>query len=100
MLGIHLDALKAIKAAGLKQKRVGIKFEGKRTPRQDMTVVSDGSKVGYVTSGCLSPTLGYPIAMAYVDVAVSEIGTKLSVDLGNGKTIDGEVVALPFYKKP
>ncbi|HAI10898.1 MAG TPA: glycine cleavage system aminomethyltransferase GcvT [Phycisphaerales bacterium] len=97
---IGQDALKAIKAAGLKQKRVGIKFEGKRTPRQDMTVVSDGSKVGYVTSGCLSPTLGYPIAMAYVDVAVSEIGTKLSVDLGNGKTIDGEVVALPFYKKP
>lgn len=97
---IGQDALKAIKAAGLKHKRVGIKFDGKRTPRQDMAVVSDGIKVGYVTSGCLSPTLGYPIAMAFVEVAVSELGTKLSVELGNGKTIDGQVVALPFYKKP
>ncbi len=96
---IGQDALKTILADGIKQKRVGIKFDGKRTPRQDMAVTVDGNKVGFVTSGCLSPTLGYPIAMAYVDVAQSEIGTKLAVDLGNGKHIDGEVVALPFYKK-
>ena len=97
---IGLDALKAIAAEGLKQKRVGLKFEGKRTPRQDMSVVKGDQKVGYVTSGCLSPTLGYPIAMAYVDVVESELGNKLSVSLDNGKTLDGEVVALPFYKKP
>lgn len=97
---IGMDALKAIKDQGLKQKRIGLKFEGKRTPRQDMAVVKTGNKVGFVTSGCLSPTLGYPIAMAYVNVEDAELGTKLSVELGNGKTIDGEVVALPFYKKP
>lgn len=97
---IGMEALKAIKTAGLKQKRVGIQFEGKRTPRQDMAVTSSGNKVGFVTSGCLSPTLGYPIAMAYVNADQSNLGNKLSVDLGNGKSIDGQVVALPFYKKP
>jgi aminomethyltransferase len=51
---IGMDALKAIKAEGLKTKRVGIKFDGKRTPRQDMAVVKEGNKIGFVTSVGLS----------------------------------------------
>ncbi len=92
------DALKQIAAAGLKQKRVGLQFEGKRTPRQGGLVRQGDTEVGYVTSGCLSPTLGYPIAMAYVAVEQAETGTALSVDLSNGKRIEGQVVPLPFYK--
>jgi aminomethyltransferase len=50
-----------------------------------------------VTSACLSPTLGIPIAMAMVDVAKNAPGTPLTVDTGRG-ILEGEVAALPFYK--
>ena len=53
---------------------------------------------GEVTSGQPSPSLGYPVALAYVDVAFTEPGTALDIDL-RGKTEPFEVVALPFYKR-
>ncbi|NJL32310.1 MAG: hypothetical protein HC898_12225 [Phycisphaerales bacterium] len=94
---IGQDAIKQIAAQGPVNKRVGLKLEGKRTPRQGMKVLVSGTEAGLVTSGCLSPTLGYPIAMAYVPAAMAAIGTKVEVDLGSEK-VAGEVVALPFYK--
>ena len=51
-----------------------------------------------MTSGQPSPTLGYPVALAYVDVENSEPGTIVDVEL-RGKTEPFEVVALPFYKR-
>ncbi|HVK21731.1 MAG TPA: glycine cleavage system aminomethyltransferase GcvT [Actinokineospora sp.] len=79
---------------------VGLKSEGKRAPRHGYSVVdADGVEVGTVTSGALSPTLGHPIAMAYVPVAVSTPGTALAVDIRGTKT-PVEVVKLPFYKRP
>ena len=54
--------------------------------------------MGEVTSGQPSPTLGYPIALAYVDVEHSEPGTALDIDL-RGKPEPFEVVPLPFYKR-
>ena len=93
---IGQEALKAIAAAGLKRQRVGLKFEGKRTARQGMAVLAGNETVGTVTSGCLSPTLGYPIAMAYVPPAHAAIGTKLAVKLGE-ENVAAEVVAMPFY---
>jgi aminomethyltransferase len=51
-----------------------------------------------VTSGQPSPTLGYPVAMAYVDVEHAEVGTLVDVDL-RGTPEHFEVVALPFYKR-
>ncbi|MNG38592.1 Aminomethyltransferase [compost metagenome] len=61
-------------------------------------MLKDGNVVGEVTSGQPSPTLGYPIAMAYVDVAFTAVGTALDVDL-RGKAEPFEVVDLPFYKR-
>ena len=59
----------------------------------------DGDReVGEITSGALSPTLGYPIAMAYVTPEVAEPGTTLSVDI-RGRTASVEVVSLPFYQR-
>lgn len=92
---IGQDALKKIAAEGPKTKLIGLKLEGKRTARQGMSVLFGDNVVGKVTSGCLSPTLGYPIAMAYVDAAAS--GTP-SVDLGSQR-VAAEVVPLPFYKR-
>lgn len=95
---IGQDALKKIAAEGPKQKIVGLKLDGKRTARQGMAVTTaDGTQIGQVTSGCLSPTLNYPIAMALINSDQSAVGTKLLVTLGSTPT-EAEVVKLPFYK--
>jgi aminomethyltransferase len=93
------EALKKIAAAGPPKRLVGLKFQGRRTPRQGMTVRKDDGPIGSITSGCLSPTLGYPIAMAYLEPGSAELGDGVTVNLGSA-TVDAEVVKLPFYKRP
>ena len=92
------SALEADKEAGSKRKLVGLKGLGRRAGRGGYPVLKDGNVVGEVTSGQPSPTLGYPVAMAYVDVEFTEPGTALDIDL-RGKAEPFEVVALPFYKR-
>jgi len=77
---------------------VGLVSEGKRAGRAGYAVFGEDEQVGVITSGALSPTLGYPVAMAYVDRAVSEVGTELSIDV-RGSHVAATVVALPFYKR-
>ncbi|MEM0982493.1 MAG: glycine cleavage system aminomethyltransferase GcvT [Planctomycetota bacterium] len=92
--------LKEQEAGGPPRMLAGLELEGKRTPRQGMPIEdSTGAVVGTVTSGCSSPTLGKPIAMAMVDTAHTEPGTELVVDLGRAKAA-ATVVPLPFYKAP
>jgi len=78
---------------------VGIEIDSKRTARQDMPVLIDGNPIGKVTSGCMSPTLGKSIAMAYINKDQSEVGTKIAIDAGRSQ-LDGTIVPLPFYKAP
>ncbi|BCW50871.1 glycine cleavage system aminomethyltransferase GcvT [Arthrobacter sp. StoSoilB13] len=96
------EALAALKADGAGstsgRKLVGLKGLGRRAGRSHYPVLKDGAVVGEVTSGQPSPTLGYPVALAYVDVEHSELGTALDIDL-RGKSEPFEVVALPFYKR-
>ncbi|MFG2590195.1 glycine cleavage system aminomethyltransferase GcvT [Streptomyces sp. NBC_01166] len=81
------------------RKLVGLVAEGRRVPRAGYPVVAGGQVVGEVTSGAPSPTLGKPIAMAYVDAAHAAPGTEgVGVDI-RGKHEPYEVVALPFYKR-
>ncbi|WP_020139907.1 glycine cleavage system aminomethyltransferase GcvT [Streptomyces sp. 351MFTsu5.1] len=78
---------------------VGLVAEGRRVPRAGYAVVADGQVIGEVTSGAPSPTLGRPIAMAYVDAAHAAPGTAgVGVDI-RGSHEPYEVVALPFYKR-
>ena len=94
---IGQEALQKIAADGPKRKLVGLKLDSKRTARQGMAVLAGDAPAGQVTSGCVSPTLGYPIAMAYVEAAQAEPGKTLIVDLG-AERVAAEVVKLPFYK--
>ncbi len=77
---------------------VGLASEGKRSGRAGYEVFDGDEAVGVITSGALSPTLGYPIAMAYVDVASSAAGNTLHIDV-RGSRVAASVVPLPFYKK-
>ncbi|WP_034225276.1 glycine cleavage T C-terminal barrel domain-containing protein, partial [Actinotalea ferrariae] len=80
---------------------VGLQGLGRRAARHGYEVRLPGSehRVGVVTSGGPSPTLGYPIAMAYVTPEVSGVGTELTVDV-RGRAEPVRVVALPFYRRP
>ncbi|HWM33243.1 MAG TPA: glycine cleavage system aminomethyltransferase GcvT [Pseudolysinimonas sp.] len=76
---------------------VGLVSEGKRAGRAGYPVMRGGAVVGEVTSGALSPTLGHPIAMAYLDPDAAE-ATDLELDV-RGSRIAASPAALPFYKK-
>jgi aminomethyltransferase len=94
-----LEAAAERAAAAPPRVLVGLVAEGRRVPRAGYPVVADGKVIGEVTSGAPSPTLGRPIAMAYVDAAHSAPGTAgVGVDI-RGSHEPYEVVALPFYKR-
>jgi len=95
---IGQDALQRIAKEGPKRRLVGLKLQGKRSARQGMKVLKDGQEVGFVTSGCLSPTLGYPIAMAYLDAPAAIEDAKVQVDFAGKAVVEASVVPMPFYK--
>jgi aminomethyltransferase len=78
--------------------RVGLKLEGRRAAREGAEVRHHGQTVGHVTSGTIPPSIGYPIAMAYVVPPASALNTPLEVVLGNASTT-ATVVSLPFYRR-
>jgi aminomethyltransferase len=86
-------------AGAAEQVLVGLVGDGRRAARHGYPVLDGDDQVGTVTSGALSPTLGHPIAMAYVPPSLTEPGTKLTVDI-RGKAMPVSVVKLPFYKRP
>lgn len=85
----------ALSAAETGRRLVGLVMKGRRVPRHGFAVVdADGAVVGEVTSGAPSPSIGRPIAMAYVDVNA----TPSAVDIrGSHEPVD--VVDLPFYRR-
>lgn len=94
-----LTAAAAKAEAAPPRKLVGLVAEGRRVPRAGYPVVAGGEVVGEVTSGAPSPTLGKPIAMAYVDATHAVPGASgVGVDI-RGTHEPYEVVALPFYKR-
>ena len=89
----------ALENAVPKKKLFGLKGEGRRAARADYEIYQPGAEapVGIVTSGALSPTLGYPVAMTYL-IGEFEAGTQLEADV-RGSRVPYEVVELPFYKR-
>ena len=77
---------------------VGLVSAGKRAGRAGYAVLHGEDVVGEITSGALSPTLGHPIAMAFVAPAASGPGTELFIDV-RGTRIPATVTALPFYRR-
>lgn len=80
------------------RRRVGLKVTGRGIIREQETLYADGKPVGITTSGTHAPYLGYPIAMAFLDTACTEPGTKVEADV-RGRRVEAEVVPLPFYKR-
>ncbi|MUL82035.1 MULTISPECIES: glycine cleavage system aminomethyltransferase GcvT [unclassified Mycolicibacterium] len=94
------EALQGLSEQPVPRVLVGLKGSTRRAARAGYTVhqSADGGEVGTVTSGALSPTLGYPIALAYLDVALAEPGTVVQVDI-RGHREQFEVTPAPFYRR-
>jgi aminomethyltransferase len=93
------SALLEKKAEPPTRRLAGLAIIGRGVARENYAVVDQaGHKIGHVTSGSPSPTLGRSIALAYLPPALTTIGTTVSVDC-RGKAVAAEVVATPFYKQ-
>jgi aminomethyltransferase len=92
------DALARIKAAGVKQKLVGIEIAGERLEMNASRwpVKSKGVAIGQVTSAVWSPRLRKNIGYAMLPVANTALGTTLTVAIPGVGDRDATVVARPF----
>lgn len=84
-----------------KKRLLGMTTPGPRVPRQGYELydaAEGGTKVGYVVSGSVSPTIDTNIASVYVDLGFDEDGRELSMDI-RGKRQPCRLQELPFYSR-
>ncbi len=92
--------LKNQKENGVTKKLVAFELIEKGVPRSDYDIVdTNGTVIGVVTSGTMSPSLKKGIGMGYVSINFSNIDTKIYIRIRNSDK-EAIVVSLPFYKKP
>ncbi len=93
------QALAAARAAGPSERLWGLVADGRRPARAGLEVLRAGTDevVGTTTSGTLSPTLGVPIALAYLPAELGP-GDRVELDV-RGRRTDAEVVRPPFVDR-
>ncbi|MGG6231432.1 glycine cleavage system aminomethyltransferase GcvT [Tenacibaculum sp. SDUM215027] len=95
---VNAEALKAQKEAGVTRKLVAFELTDRGVPRHDYEIVdADGNKIGRVTSGTMSPSLGKGIGLGYVTKENSKVDSDIFIQVRK-KQIPAKVVKLPFYK--
>ena len=79
---------------------VGLTMRGRNIARHGYRVSMPATEahIGVITSGAPSPTLGVPIAMAYVPPAHAAVGTMVEVAVRSTQA-QADIVQLPFYKR-
>ena len=92
------EVLEQQSAAGVSRRLVGLELSGRAIARHGYPVLHEGQSVGVVTSGSWSPTLAKAIALAYVPVELTRLGTSLNVEI-RGKAEPAVVVRRPFYRR-
>lgn len=95
---IGRDVLERQKAEGPGKKLVGLKLLGKQIAREGYGVFVGDQEVGKVASGAPSPTLGHPIATAFVTANLVKAGDTVEVEI-RGKRFPAEVVKTVFYRR-
>lgn len=93
-------ALMEQREKGLPAKLVGLQMVDRGVPRTGYKVFDEtGEKeLGYVTTGSYAPTLDKYLAMAYVPVDFSQVGTGLTIEI-RGKKVKAEIIKMPFYRR-
>jgi aminomethyltransferase len=92
------EALLAQKAAGIPRRLAPIKMTEKGPPpRAHYPVLKDGQPVAELSSGTLSPSLGFGIGMAYLPAELARIGQELEIEI-RGRRFPAIVERKPFRK--
>lgn len=95
---VNSEALAKEKEQVPKQKLIAFELEERGIPRQGYEIVdNNGIKIGFVTSGTMSPSLNKGIGLGYVSSAMSEPGSEVHIQIRKN-TVKAKVVKLPFYK--
>ena len=96
---IGKSALSSQKESGVNRALIGFKLPPRAIARHGAPVFVDGNRVGEVTSGTFSPSLGTGIGLCYLPRTHSKAGSTFEVEV-RGKKIQAEVVKTPFYRRP
>lgn len=94
---IGKEALVKQEEEGVAHRLIGFKLEGRGIPRQGYTLITNDRPIGRVTSGSMSPSLGEPIGMGYVESGFAAPGTELFMEM-RGRLIPCRVVEGRFVK--
>ncbi len=95
---VNSKALAREKELGPEKKLIAFELEERGIPRQGYTIVDgQGKKIGEVTSGTMSPSLGKGIGMGYVPAIFSEPGSTIHIQIRKN-SVPATVIKLPFYK--
>jgi aminomethyltransferase len=97
---IGQEAIRRAKEEGLDKRLVGFEVLGRGIPRHGYELYdADGeTKLGYVTSGAPSPTLGKNLGLGYVPPEYAKRGTKIKVKVRR-RMAEAELVKTPFYRR-
>ena len=95
---IGKDALNKQLEAGLTRKVAGFEMVGRGIPREEYEVYKDGEKIGYVTTGYMSPTLKKNIGNALIDINETEMGNEIDIMIRN-KPVKAKIISKKFYKR-
>ena len=97
------EALKRIKAEGVRRKLVGVEIGGDSVGSYNdgamidvFPVSTNGERVGQVTSACYSPRLEKNIGFAMLPIELTEFGTEVTVETPQSGRVDAVVVRRPF----
>ena len=91
------EALAARASSGPLRHLAGLTIQSRRIARHGYPVLADGQPAGTVTSGAPSPTLGVPIAMAYLE---PQVGSDRVMAVGiRGEAVPAQLTDLPFYRR-
>ncbi|MGC3997030.1 MAG: glycine cleavage system aminomethyltransferase GcvT [Anaeromyxobacter sp.] len=95
---IGRDALVGQKQQGLARKLVGFVLTDAGIARHGYPVLQEGRRVGEVTSGTRSPSLGTSLGLAYVPPALAAEGSTFSIEI-RGRPAAARAVKTPFYTR-
>ncbi|MEA1784899.1 glycine cleavage system aminomethyltransferase GcvT [Arenibacter sp. GZD96] len=94
---VNAEALELEKTNGPKRKLIAFELLEKGIPRKDYEILdADGTVIGTVTSGTMSPSLLKGIGLGYVSVSHAGVGTSIYIKIRKN-TVSATVVRLPFY---
>ncbi|MFC1482843.1 glycine cleavage system aminomethyltransferase GcvT [Candidatus Margulisiibacteriota bacterium] len=94
---IGKEAVVKQKNSGVLKKRIGIKTNTRRAPREKNRIQIKGKEVGHITSGCYSPVMGCGIGIGYIETQFAKQGNTISI--GNGSIQIEAIIADPQFFK-